>query len=129
MFDFADLVPNEDLDMTVKILAKPSGLAIQIEPKIFERLKWKDKRVKVQISLTAGQKRLRLVSVGSSGWEVVDKKAKGLEITVRQLAVDKKCIRKCPASIESDALIVKLPNDYEPRNAAMILGSSQQRPS
>ena len=121
MFDFADLVPNEDLDMTVKILAKPSGLAILIEPKIFERLKWKDKRVKVQISLTASQKRLRLVSVGSSGWEVVDKKAKGLEISVRQLAVDKKCFRKCPASIENDALIIKLPSDYEPRNNSMIL--------
>lgn len=127
MLEFADLVPNEDLDMTVKILAKPSGLAIQIEPKIFERLKWKDKRVKVQISLTAGQKRLRLVSVGSSGWEVVDKKAKGLEVTVRQLAVDKKCIRKCSASIESEALIVKLPDDFKPKNSSMILGVSQQR--
>ena len=127
MFDFADLVPNEDLDMTVKVLAKPSGLAIQIEPKVFERLKWKDKRVKVQVSLAAGQKRLRLVAVGTSGWEVVDKKSKGLEITVRQLAVDKKCIRKCAASIENDALIVKLPNDYEPKNASMILGVPQGR--
>jgi hypothetical protein len=126
MLDFADLVPNEDLDMTVKILAKPSALAIQIEPKVFERLKWKDKRVKVQISLTAGQKRLRLVSVGSSGWEVVDKKAKGLEISVRQLAVDKKCIRRCAASIENEALIIKLPNDYEPKNSAMIVAAPQQ---
>ncbi len=121
MFDFADLVPNEDLDMTVKILAKPSGLAIQIEPKIYERLKWKDKRVKVQVSLAAGQKRLRLVSAGSSGWEVVDKKGKGLEISVRQLAVEKKCARRCAASIENDALIIRLPNDYEPKNSSMIL--------
>jgi hypothetical protein len=125
MFDFCDLVPNEDLDMTVKILAKPSGLAIQIEPKVFERLKWKDKRVKVQISLAPNQKRLRLVSVNASGWEVVDKKAKGIEITVRQLGVEKKCMRKCPASIEQEALIIKLPADYEPRNSNMVISSQK----
>lgn len=129
MLDFADLVPNEDLDMTVKILAKPSGLAIQIEPKIYERLKWKDKRVKVQVSLAAGQKRLRLVSASSSGWEVVDKKGKGLEISVRQLAVEKKCARRCAASIENEALIIRLPNDYEPKNSSMILNVKAPTPA
>ncbi len=125
MAEFADLVPNEDLDLSVKIMARSSALAIQIDPKIFERLKWKEKRVKVQISLTPGLKRLRLVTSTGTGWDVADKKAKGLEVNVRQLAVIKKCIRKCSASILGDALIIDLPDDYEPKNKAMILGTSR----
>ena len=125
MAEFADLVPNEDLDLSVKIMARSSALAIQIDPKIFERLKWKEKRVKVQISLTPGLKRLRLVTSTGTGWDVTDKKARGLEVQIRQLAVIKKCIRKCSASILGDALIIDLPDDYEPKNKAMILGTSR----
>ena len=94
-----------------------------LDPKLVERLKWKDKRARVQVSLEPGKKRVRLTPA-SSGWAIADKKARGAEINVRQLLPAGAYTRKCPASIEGDAVIIKLPDDFELKNPALIIASS-----
>ena len=120
--EWSDLVTNEELDLSVKIVTRKTALLLRLDAKLIERLKWRDKRVKVQVSLTGGMKRIRLVSA-ATGWPLVEKKGRGAEVSVRQLLPSSSYTRKCEASVESDALIVVLPDDFELKNSRMVLQS------
>jgi hypothetical protein len=118
--DWEDLIPNEELDLGVKVITRKTALLLRLEPKIVERLKWKERRVKIQVSLKQGKKRVRIVPA-TSGWDLVDKKTKGAEISVRQLVATGKYTRKCEAAIEGEALVISLPDDFELKNPSMVM--------
>lgn len=118
--EWSDLVPNEDLDLRVKVVTRVTALQIRLDAKLMERLRWKDKRVKVQISLAPGRKRVRLSSA-PAGWILIDKKTKGMEISVRQLVTTSKYTRCCEAAIDGEALVITLPEDFELKNPRMVV--------
>jgi hypothetical protein len=118
--DWADLIPNDELDLGVKIITRKTALLLRLEAKLVEKLKWEERRVKIQVGLAPGKKRIRIVPA-PAGWDLVDKKTKGAEISIRQLVSTGKYTRKCDASIEGDALVICLPDDFEMKNPAMIM--------
>ncbi len=118
--EWNDLVPNDELDLSVKVVTRVTALQIRLDPKLLDKLKWKEKRVKIQVSMAPGKKRVRLVPA-SAGWDIHDKKARGAEISVRQLVSTGKYSRKCDAAIENDALVISLPDDFELKNPTMVV--------
>lgn len=118
--EWNDLISDEELDLSVKVVTRKTALQIRLDPKLVERLKWKEKRARVQVSLDPGKKRVRLTPA-SSGWTINDKKARGAEINVRQLLPAGAYTRKCPASIEGEAIIIRLPDDFELKNPSLVV--------
>ena len=118
--DWMDLVSNEELDLKVKVVTRKTALQLRLGVGLTERLKWKEKRAKVQISLTPGKKRVRLLPA-ASGWPIVEKKGRGAEISIRQLLPAGAYTRNCSASIDGDAVIIELPEDFELKNPALVV--------